>query len=814
MIANYLTVALRNLVRHKLYSFINIAGLTVGFICAIFIVLYLRDELSYDAWIPDSQDIYRVESVTTFPGRDPHFLPEMAFPVTVAMQAEIPEVVAQTHLIPETMTAKVGDRLFRVSIDTVDANFFQMIKLPLVAGDPARVLAQPDSIVLSETMARRFFGNADPLGKTVTVGDAHPLVVTGILRDLPHNTHLSVDLVMPNTSKADIDPLDAKKDWLTEFGWGYVKLAPGTDPARVLAKLKAITDKYIDVKKEMNLNVPGSDVLHLHLIPFRRVHLAPYGETVSGSWTRIYGFAAIAALILLIACFNFMNLATARATMRAREISLRKVVGATRWQLIVQFLGESVITTLVALLLALALVEVLLPVYDSFLNRPIHFDYLRDWPLTSGILLVAIGAGLLGGLYPALILSGFRPAATLGTGATRAGGSGLLRMTLVGLQFAISIGLGIATIVVFAQLRHARQVDPGFDRHNVVVISGTRNLLPSVRQSLANALAADPAIAGAAASQLVPFDGGSLVDEIELPQTALKGAQRKLVVRDVSIDPNFLRVYGIRLLAGRNFSRARGQDVFPGNDARDANRGGNILITAAAARLFGYTAQGAVGQSILFGARKIRVTIVGVVGDANYDGLYTAVPPVIYFYDPKIFWRLSVRARPGNMQAALTAIDRIWHQFAPTIAVHREFQEESFDRLFTDDEKEGAIFGIFVGVAIFIACLGLFGLAAFSTERRTREIGLRKTFGASTSEIIWMLLGQFSVPVLVANLIAWPVAWYYLHNWLQGFAYRISLSPIYFLGAGASTLVIAWATVFVHARRVANSNPIHALRYE
>jgi putative ABC transport system permease protein len=814
MFRHYLVTALRNIVRHKLYSFINIAGLAVGFTCAIFITLYLRDELSYDAWIPDSQDIYRVESVTTFPGRDPHFLPEMAFPVTVAMQAEIPEVTAQIHLIPETMTARIGDRLFRVSIDTVDPNFFQMIKLPLVAGDPARVLAQPDSIVLSQTMARKFFGDTNPLGKTVTVGDAHPLVVTGVLRDLPHNTHLSVDLVMPNTSKADIDPPDAKKDWLAEFGWGYVKLAPGTDPARVLAKLKAITDKYIDVKKEMNLNVPGSDVLHLHLTPFRRVHLAPYGETVSGNWTTIYGFAAIAALILLIACFNFMNLATARAMMRAREISLRKVVGATRWQLIVQFLGESVMTTLVALLLALALVEILLPVYDSFLNRPIRLDYLRDWPLTSGILLVAVGAGLVGGLYPALILSGFRPAATLGGGATRAGGSGLLRMTLVGLQFAISIGLGIATLVVFAQLRYARQVDPGFDRHNVVVISGTRNLLPSVRQSLANALAADPAIAGAAASQLVPFDGGSLVDEIELPQTALKGAQRKLVVRDVSIDPDFLRVYGIRLLAGRNFSPARGQDVFPGDDARDANRGGNILITAAAARLFGYTVQGAVGQSILFGSRRVRATIVGVVGDANYDGLYTAVPPVIYFYDPKIFWRLSVRIRSGEMQAALTAIDRIWHQYAPTIAVHREFQEESFNKLFTDDEKESAIFGMFVGVAIFIACLGLFGLAAFTAERRTREIGLRKTFGAGTNDIIWMLLRQFSVPVLTANAIAWPVAWYYLHDWLQGFAYRIALSPLYFLGAGAVALAIAWATVFVHVRRVANANPIYALRYE
>jgi putative ABC transport system permease protein len=814
MFHNYLVTALRNITRHKLHSFINIAGLAVGFGCAIFIALYLRDELSYDTWIPGSENLYRVDTVTTWPGRDPHFLPEMAFPVTVAMQAEIPEVTAQTHLIPEIMTAKVGDRLFRETIDTVDPDFFQVIKLPLVKGDPARVLAQPESIVLSESMARTFFGAADPLGKTVTVGDGHALVVTGVLRDLPHNTHLSVDMVMPNTSKADIDPPGAKKDWLTEYGWGYVKLAPGTDPARLLPKLKTIIDRSVDVKKEMNLNLAGSDAIHLHLIPFRRVRLAPYGETMSGNWTMIYGFAAIAGLILLIACFNFMNLATARAMVRAREISLRKVVGATRRQLIAQFLGESVMTALVALVIALALVEILLPAYDGFLGRPIQLDYLHDWPLTATILAVAVGTGLLGGVYPALVLSGFRPAVSLGTSGARAGGSGLLRTALVGLQFAISIGLGIATLVVFAQLRYAHQVDLGFNRHNVAAVSGTRSLLPSVRDSMAKALAAEPTIAGAAESQLVPFDGGSLVDEIGLPQTAPNGAERKLVVRDVSIDPDFLQVYGIKLLAGRNFSRARGQDVFPPADAKGPNLSGNILITAAAARLFGYTPQTAVGQTILFENRGIRATVVGVVGDANYDGIYTAVPPVMYFYDPNVFWRISVRTRPGQTQAALAAIDKTWHRFAPTMAISRKFQDDTFDRLFTDDEKQGTMFAMFVGIAIFIACLGLFGLAAFTAERRTHEIGIRKALGARTRDIVRLLLWQFSVPVLIANVIAWPVASFYLHHWLQGYATHISLSPLYFIGAGAAALLIAWATVFAHALRVARANPVRALRYE
>jgi putative ABC transport system permease protein len=346
------------------------------------------------------------------------------------------------------------------------------------------------------------------------------------------------------------------------------------------------------------------------------------------------------------------------------------------------------------------------------------------------------------------------------------------------------------------------------------VVSGTRSLLPSVRDSMARALTAEPAIAGAAESQLVPFDGGNLVDEITLPQNTQTGAQRKVVVRDVSVDPDFLSVYGIRLLAGRNFSRSRGQDIFPPGDAKGPNLSGNILITAAAARQFGYTAQSAIGQTILFENRGIRARIVGVVGDANYDGLYTAVPPVIYFYDPDVFWRISVRTRPGETKAAIAAIDKTWHRFAPTAAISRRFQDDSFDKLFIDDEKQGTIFAMFVGIAIFIACLGLFGLAAFTAERRTHEIGIRKALGARTRDIVGLLLWQFSVPVLIANLIAWPIAWFYLHHWLEGYAAHISLSPLYFLSAGAAAMLIAWATIFTHARRVAGANPIHALRYE
>ena len=635
------------------------------------------------------------------------------------------------------------------------------------------------------------------------------LKVTGVVRDLPHNTDLFADLVMPNTSQADTLSQKTKNEWLDVEGWGYVKFVPGADLKRVMALLRTITDKSIDVKKETNLNLRGSDIMQLHLTPFRSVHLDPFGPSEHGNWTMIYGFAAIAALILLVACFNFMNLATARAMVRAREISLRKVMGARRGQLIVQFLGESVLTALVALIVAMALVQMLLPAYDSFLNRPITFNLLSDSPLVLSVVAVAIAAGLLGGIYPALVLSAFRPAATLGTGNSGVSGSGILRTTLVVLQFAISIGLGIATIVVFAQLRYARQMDIGFDRHNLVVISGKGRVTPSVRDALKQTLAAEASIAGVAASAMVPFDGGILVDQAKLPD----GVQQ-FTVRNVNIDPDFLRVYGIKLLAGRDLSRQRGEDLFPDFDAKEPNPHANILITVAAARQFGFTPEKAVGQTVFYETRKVRCIIVGVVGDTNYDGLQTPMQPIIYYYNPKGQGPLSIRIKPGQTQAALAAIDRIWHRLVPTVTINRQFQDASFDKLFTDDEKQGGIITVFVGVAIFIACLGLFGLAAFTAGRRTKEIGIRKAFGASTRDLVFLLLWQFTIPVLIANLIAWPVAWYYLHGWLQGFAYHVPLSPLYFLVAGITALIIAWATVFVHARRVASANPIHALRYE
>ncbi|HEX3944002.1 MAG TPA: FtsX-like permease family protein, partial [Rhizomicrobium sp.] len=778
-----------------------------------FIVLFIRDELSYDKWLPGTQNLYRVETAFYFPGHGYSSSANTPFPVTAALAAHIPEIQAQTHLVPERMTAKVGDRQFSEFVDVVDPDFFKIIQLPLVEGNPAMVFAQPESAVLSQSEAQKYFGSEDPVGKTITMDDAHPLTVTGVMRDLPHNTQLVADMVVPNTSKAEHLPQSEKETWLNIDGEAFVRLAPGASPAQVLAKVPPILDKNIDARKEMSLDIPGSKALQIHLTPFTDVHLnsdIEGGMTRSGSWGVIYGFSSIALLILLIACFNFTNLATARAVMRAREVGLRKVMGARRAQLVVQFLGESILTTLLALALALALVEVLLPAYGAFLNRPIALSYAESWQLLIGLVGVAVLTGIVAGIYPALVLSGFRPAATLRSGIKGGAGSAPLRTGLVVLQFAISIGLGIAAIVVFAQIRYAQQLDLGFQRDRMVIITGADTMAPATRDSFMHALQAEPTIEGAVQSGPVPF-----MDDVTVETFTTPAAPQKYIVRTVDAAPDFPKLYDMRLLSGRWLSLSRGNDVNT-TKGQGLENGRNVLLTEAAARHFGWTAASAVGRTLeqTDAGRPTVVSIVGVLADVMMNGVRSHAEPIIFYYNPNRIDTFSVRVKGGHIKEGLTLIDATWHRFAPAVAMRRRFLSDMFDRLFVADRQQGAMFGLFVGIAVFIACLGLFGLAAFTAERRTKEIGIRKAFGAHTRDIVQLLLWQFSVPVLIANLLAWPIAWFYLHRWLESYAYRINLNPLYFAAAGLAALVIAWITVAGHAVRVARASPVHALRYE
>ena len=823
MFRNYLITALRNIARHKLYSFINIAGLALGLACVVFIALFIRDELSFDKWVPDSGNLYRVDVDVELPGRPVDHTALAPFVLVGFMKDHLPEVTAITRLWDIPMTVQVGDRQFLDDTNEVDPDFFTVMKLPLVAGDPGQVLQHPESIVLSETLARKYFGTTSAIGRQVVISrpgcvkeqvnclsGGVALRVTGVMRDLPHNTQFTIGAVIPHTSPVDRIGEGGRKAWFSFNGYGYVRLVPGSDPAQVSAKLGHIMDRLVDLSGDAGARLPASRMLRINLVPFRAVHMNTGNEIGSsvppGSWTTVYGLGLIGLVILLAACFNFTNLATARAMMRAREIGLRKCVGASRSQVAAQFLGEAVVMALVALVFAMALVEILLPSFDSFLGRPIALNYLADWPLLLVITAIAVLAGLLSGIYPALVLSGFRPVTALRSNQSGQAGSGGLRGALVVLQFAASIALAISTLVVFAQIDFARTQELGFRHDNTVVIETRRRMTPEARESLINTLRAYPGISGVAASSDTPFSFYVNVNGVKVP-----GRSGSLTTEQLQITPQFIDLYGMKLAAGRFLSDRRGEDtVIDRPDAKNDDH--NILINETAARYFGFGTQGAVGKTVIID--KAALHIVGVLKDFRFKGVRLAVQPTFYINNKRDTATLSVRLTGRDIPGTMAFIDRTWHRMAPSTAIARSFLDDTFEKLYQSDRKQGALLGIFVGVAILISALGLFGLAAFTVGRRTKEIGVRKVFGARDRDVAILLLWQFSIPVLVANVIAWPLAWYYLRGWLQGFASHIALSPLYFAAAGLAALLIAWVTVLSHALRVARANPIHALRTE
>jgi len=824
---HYLSIAARGIIRHRLYSAINIASLTVGLTCIIFVVLFVRDELSYDKWIPDTSHLYRVELTINILGRQPLRVAVTPYPMPVAMRDQIPGVTAMTRLYTWTVTLTRGDRQFSQNVDVVDPDFFKVIRLPLIEGDPGTVFRQPESVVLSASVAKAYFGDADPIGRIVTAAegicDPHAascpqvsLRVTGIMRDLPHNTQLVGDVFIPTSSLANPISEELKRDWFSEDGFTYVRLAPGVDPTAVAAAMARIFDENVTpvLSRYAGIQVMGSKVYKAHLTPFTQVHLNSsqweYNPTPAGSWSTLYGVVAIGVLTLLVGCFNFMNLTTARATLRAREIALRKLLGAGRRQLMMQFLGEAVLVALISLMLALALAEVLLPLFDGFLQRPIALHYTTDWRLLLMLAGIAVLTGLVSGSYPALVLSGLRPITGLRAGDARPHRSGGLRNVLVVLQFAVSVGMGIAAGVVFRQVSYARAMDLGFRHDNVVIISGSPLLTGEKQEAFEQALRSDPGVAAVGRSSYTPFTRGQSNSDIQVP-----GMPEAFTINTTVIDPDYPVVYDIPLIAGRPLSD-RGMDrldsiaIATGPDP--LNEGRNILINAAAARRMGFSPEAAVGKTIVYNHNHVR--IVGVLADAKVHGAREPVAPMIYVNVPSMGLNISVRLRPGQISHTLSFIDRTWHAFMPAVAIQRGFLDQGFDQLYAQDKREGAMLGAFVIVAVLIGCLGLYGLAVFTAERRTKEIGIRKVSGARTADIVKLMLWRISVPVLLANLIAWPLAYAYLRNWLDGYAYRIALNPFYFLAGGAVALVIAWVTVYANTLRLARSSPVHALRYE
>jgi putative ABC transport system permease protein len=790
MIRNYLTVALRNLRKNKAYSLINITGLAIGMGCSILILLWVRDELGYDRFHANFDRIHRVyrDEALTAPGSGSALTSP---PMAGAFKKDFPEVRLATRFGTwQRRLVANGDRTFtETRYMHADPDFFEMFTFPFVQGDPRTALSEPYSIVLTESAAAKYFGADDPMGRTLTVDRGFDVVVTGIVKDPPPTSSLRFDLLSPFQLLLSRYIGDENGD-----NWGFnsfatlLLLAPGVQTAEFNTKLEGYLQRYAK-----------DDTDRLAVQPLAAVHLRStmgHDNLGTGGIKYVWIFSALALFILAIASINFMNLTTARSAKRAREVGLRKVVGARRPQLVRQFFAESVLMSLAALGLALILVELFLPPFNTLSGKLIATSWTANLPLLLGCLGLAVATGLLSGIYPALFLSSFRPISVLkGTLRTASGGP-IFRKALVVVQFTLSVFLITATAIIARQMTYMRTRDLGFDKERIIHLRLFGELNGKYAY-IKGRLLQNPDVASVTASLALPTD---IQNSPGTPEWEGKDPDARMEIKADFVDFDYIETFGIPMVEGRSFSR---------EFATDADEA--YLVNEEAVRRMGLAAP-AVGKRFSFWGREGR--IVGVMKDAHFQSFRQKIEPLVFKIFPDWFRFLYIKVRPGDIGAGLRSIETTWASMDLGYPFDYGFLDRDFENLYRAEARMGTLFRTFAALAVFIACLGLFGLAAYMAEQRTREIGIRRILGASVPGITTMVSREFAVWVLAANLVAWPAAWIFMRGWLKGFAYRAALSPWSFLVSGAIALAVALATVGSLAARAAAANPADALRYE
>jgi putative ABC transport system permease protein len=826
---NYLTVALRALARHKVYAFINIFGLALGLAACLLILLYVRYETSYDHALPDAERVYQVQTLHTDPESGTRTLQQGTEGViTETFPKDFPQIEAIARADgDQPVIVDRGEARYEEML-RADPSFFEILRVPFLAGNPKTALRDADSLVVSRSEAVKRFGTVQAVGRTVTgvrKGEKYDMRVTGVFENLPRNSHLGFTLVGRIR-----DEDRANCGWECINGVVYLKLRPGASAKDINRQLPAWEKRNIPRQNVGGQMVSEGDAFDWKLVNVRDVHLSgaeSFWDRPGNDGRTIATFAIVALLILGMACVNFINLATARAGQRAREVALRKVLGASRRQLVAQFLGESMLLTAVAMLIALTIAEISLPWLANFLRADLRMGYLGPNGVLVSALVLLLVVGLAGGLYPALYLSRYQPGRVLKANQSTAepAGTGRLRNLLVVAQFAVSIGLIACTFVVYAQTRFAQTADPGYRREGLIQVTNfNRALVVPLAETMIREVQKVPGVTAAAGANIRVASGQTLNTRIELP-----GRGRSVTIGWYSAHPAFFDTMGIRLLAGRKLSRQFANDsaAVP-HDTEEAatagkralvGRGINVVVNELAAKQMGFaTPAAAIGKQVKANQYSeeigpLPVTIVGVVQDSRFRSIREPVEPMI-FPDGGIYSALIVRYDSADPRAVLAGIERVWKRLAPDVPFQGDFADAQLAELYLTDQARGTTFAGFALLAVVIACLGLFGLAAFSAERRTKEIGIRKVFGARMPDIVRLLAWQFSKPVMLANLIAWPVAWWVMRDWLNGFDARVGLGPGPFVLAGGLALAIALGTIAGHAMKVARLNPIHALRYE
>ncbi len=829
---NYVTVGLRALLKNKTYAFINILGLAIGMAACLMILLFVRYEMSYDKWIPGAQDVYQFQ--TWFKDDDTGETNEgqmAAYRSGEAFEKDFEQVEAKVYaLSTEPVFMKDGQASTMKDFIYVDDDFLKVIPLPMVHGSP-NALSQVNTAVITRSEAVKRYGTDNVLGRTMSLisrGKTRDLRITGVLEDLPTNSHLKISAIgRLDFNSFFADTPDFLTCWGCHSGWVWVKLKPGSDPNTIQAALPAWEKRNIPDENAGEARFNAGDNQDWHLVNVEDVHLGKAQQAAmspGNDRATIITFAVIALLILGMAVVNFTNLSTARASQRAREVALRKVLGATRKQLIVQFIGESIIVTLLAMLIALALVELLMPPFAAFLKAEIPVSYFgTDGILLPVLLLVAL-VGVLGGLYPAFFISRFQPASVLRANKSSAEtpGSGRLRSVLVVGQFAVSIGLIICTAIVYGQTVYARTVDPGYNREGILQVDElSRYQLLDKGEQIAERARRVPGVEAVGRTTI-----GVATQNNNNTGLMVPGRPEPVGIGTYQVDEGFKDAMGLRLVAGRWFEEARPLDDMtlpyppdPKAEAALAARGGNIVINEAAAKRLGFNDPAAIVGKTFRAAivdneiGLVPVTVIGVVKDSRFRSVREPLDEIMFSNTNAGHTHLIVRYR-GDPMAVRAGMERMWQGITSDVPFDAKFSDDIMLELYEAEDARAKTFAAFALLSVVVGCLGLFGLAAFTAERRTKEIGIRKVLGARIRDIVRLLVWQFSRPVLIANLIAWPVAWWVMREWLNGFDTRMDLSPTPFLLAGGLALLIAVGTVAGHAVKVARANPIHALRYE
>jgi len=796
MLKNYIKIAWRNIIRNKLFSSINIVGLSISIACCSIIYLYVSYELSYDDYNEKGDRLFRLATI----GKDPRktiMFARSSPPVAERIKANFPEVSAFTRFSETQRLISYKDKkLYDTKILYADSALFEMFTLDLLEGDAHKALANPYSIVISESMAKRYFGTEPAFGKMIQFSDSIGLMVTGMIKDIPRNSHFTTDCFISANTRNDLfknDPnwKEGQAAWLNCELFTYILLKENTDSKALEVKINAMLEKeMVEVKKEVGLT------MHIIMQPVGDIHLKShldneFPNVVKGDAMYVYIFSGAALLILLIACCNFINLSTARSLNRAKEIGLRKVIGAGRWQLISQFLGEALFFTILASLISFVFVLISIPFFNTLLGIPLslHIDLLWLY------LIIIVGVGILAGLYPALFMSSFAPIQSLKGRISRSMSDILLRKGLVVFQFTIAIVLIIGTTLILKQLDFIQNRNIGMNKDQILNLK----LKPqdaSKAGMILKELRKNPKVVNGSIND---FSFKGIGYHIMVPE-GMK-ANETTSAYDISTDENFLSTYEMSLVAGRNFSK---------DFATDQETA--VLVNETAVKEFGWkNPKEALGKKLNFG---LEMRVVGVVKDFNFASLHDAVKPLAIGFSPEQSRNISLRIKTQDLNGTLQKLETTWKEIATQSPFATSFLEEDFDSLYRTEKNIRNVLSAFTFLSVFVACLGLFGLASFTIKQRFKEIGIRKVLGSSVRDIVQLLAKDFLKLVILSFVIASPIAWYLMNRWLQDYAFRIDIGFWVFVIAGSLAFVIAFLTVSLQAMKAAVANPIKSLRTE